>query len=88
MIEAFACGKPVIASRLGSATEIVEDGKTGLLFTPGNLKDLVEKVKILINNTALAEELGQNARAEYEVKYTPEINYNQLMNIYRATISK
>lgn len=39
-VEAFACGTPVIASRLGAMAEIVEDGVTGLLFTPGDAEDL------------------------------------------------
>ena len=42
--EAFACGVPVIATRIGAAAEIVEDGRTGLLFEPGNPGDLSEKV--------------------------------------------
>src|SRR5215831_3715728 len=40
IVEAFACGLPVIASRLGSLAEIVEDGRTGLLFTPGLAEEL------------------------------------------------
>jgi len=43
--EAFACGKPVIASRLGAMAEIIEDGRTGLLFEPGNAQELTEKVR-------------------------------------------
>lgn len=86
MIEAFACGKPVIASRLGTATEIVEDGKTGLLFEPGDAEDLAAKAKTLIDNSSLAEELGRNAREEFEAKYTPERNHRELVNIYLAAI--
>ncbi len=48
IIEAFACGKPVIASRLGTMQEIIEEGKTGLLFEPGNADDLKERLSGLL----------------------------------------
>ena len=44
IIESFANGKPVIASRLGAMQEIIEEGKTGLLFEPGNPEDLKRKI--------------------------------------------
>jgi glycosyltransferase involved in cell wall biosynthesis len=86
LVEAFACGKAVVASRLGSAAEIVEDGKTGLLFKPGDAQDLAAKARMLIDDPDLAEELGRNARAEFEAKYTAEKNYEQLMKIYEDVI--
>lgn len=87
MIEAFACGKPVVASRLGTATEIVEEGRTGLLFEPGNAEDLAAKAKVLIDNPALAGEFGRNARVEFEAKYSAEVNYRQLIEIYDSVAS-
>jgi glycosyltransferase involved in cell wall biosynthesis len=88
IIEAFACGKPVIASRLGSAAEIVEDKKTGFLFEPGNSDELAAKAKLLIDDPAFAVQLGQNARAEFEAKYTAEKNYEQLMSIYNSVTER
>lgn len=44
-IEAFACDVPVIASHLGAMAEIVEDGRTGLLFNPSDPQDLATKVE-------------------------------------------
>jgi len=81
--EAFACGLPVIASRLGAATEIVEDGRTGLLFEPGNPEDLAAKVKWAWQHPKEMEEMGREARQEYEQKYTAERNYEMLMDIYK-----
>jgi glycosyltransferase involved in cell wall biosynthesis len=43
--EAFACGVPVIASRIGVMAEIVQEGRTGLHFTPGDPEDLADKVR-------------------------------------------
>lgn len=80
--EAYACGKPVIASNLGSLAEIVKDGKNGLLFEPGNAEDLAEKIRWMVNNPDACIEMGKNARKEFEEKYTEERNFKMLMEIY------
>ena len=84
--EAFACGVPVVASRIGSMIELVEDGRTGLQFTPGDAADLAAKVEWAWTHPREMEEMGRAARREYETKYTPEINYNRLMAIYQRAI--
>ena len=86
IIEAFACGIPVIASRLGSMAEIIEDHVTGLHFTPGDAGDLAAKVEWAWTHPKEMEEMGRAARREYETKYTPEINYKRLMEIYQRAI--
>lgn len=83
MIEAFACGVPVVASRLGVATEIVEDGQTGIHFEPGNPQDLGAKVEWAWTHTKEMQEMGRKARARYEAKYTAGQNYKMLMEIYQ-----
>lgn len=85
-IEAFACGKPVIASRLGSMEEIIEDGRTGLHFNPGDPEDLAAKVEWAWSNPERMKEMGKEARREYELKYTAERNYEILMEIYKKAI--
>jgi glycosyltransferase involved in cell wall biosynthesis len=80
--EAYACGIPVIASRLGAMAEIVQEGKTGLLFTPGNAADLAAKVQWAGEHREEMGEMGKNARKEYEEKYTAEGNYEMLMAVY------
>ena len=86
IIEAFACGKPVVASRLGAMAAIIEDGKTGLLFEPGNPDDLAAKVRWLVENENIVIKMGRAARAEFEAKYTAERNYEMLMEIYEMAI--
>jgi len=86
IIESFACGKPVIASNLGAMAGLIENGKTGLLFEPGNVDDLVKKILWAKNNPEKMKEMGLNARKEFEEKYTPEKNYKILMNIYEKVI--
>ncbi len=85
--EAFACGLPVIASRLGAMAEIVEDQRTGLLFTPGDAEDLAAKVEWAWSHPKAMARMGQEARREYETKYTAEQNYEMLMAIYRRALN-
>ncbi len=86
--EAYACGKPVVASRLGAMAELVEDGKTGLLFEPGNPSDLAKKIKWMVENEEACIEMGRNARKVFEEKYTAEKNFEILMKIYEKVLSR
>ncbi|MBI5397014.1 MAG: glycosyltransferase family 4 protein [Verrucomicrobia bacterium] len=83
VLEAYAMGKAVVASRIGAIAELVEDGVTGLLFEPGNAADLAEKVNRLRADPALAVALGRNARRRFEERFNADANYQQLMEIYR-----
>ena len=87
-VEAFACGVPVIASRLGAMAEIVEDGRTGLHFTPGDPEDLAAKVEWAWTHPDATEEMGRAARREYEAKYTAERNYQILIQIYEKAVQR
>ena len=87
-IEAFACRVPVLASRVGVMAEIVEDGVTGLHFTPGDAEDLAAKVRWAVEHPDEMRVMGSNARRVYEKKYTPEINYRQLMAIYQEAMAE
>jgi glycosyltransferase involved in cell wall biosynthesis len=86
--EAFASGLPVIASRLGALCELVEPGRTGLLFTPGNAADLADCLKFAANRPEAMRAMSANARAQYELKYTPERNYEQLLGIYSLALNE
>ena len=86
--EAFACGLPVVASQLGVMAEIVEDGRTGLLFEPGNPEDLAEKVEWAWTHPKEVKRMGEEARREYEEKYTAERNYRMLMEIYQLAMER
>jgi glycosyltransferase involved in cell wall biosynthesis len=86
--EAYACGTPVIASRLGAMQEIVHDGRTGLHFVPGDADDLAKKVERAWAHPDEMREMGRNARMEYEAKYTPERNYKILIEVYRQAMQE
>jgi glycosyltransferase involved in cell wall biosynthesis len=83
--EALAYGKPVIASRMGAMAELINDGRTGLLFETGNSEDLISKVRWLVDHKDTAITMGKSARLEFESKYTAEKNYDILMEIYKKT---
>jgi glycosyltransferase involved in cell wall biosynthesis len=87
-IEAFACGLPVIASRVGAMADLVEDQKSGLHFEAGNPDDLAAKVAWAWNHPLEMETIGLAARAEYMNKYTAARNYDALMQIYDAAIQR
>ncbi|HEV7814425.1 MAG TPA: glycosyltransferase [Janthinobacterium sp.] len=87
ILEAFSCGLPVIASRLGPLIGLVREKITGLLFTPGDGADLAKKIAWAHAHPADMLAMGHAARAEYEAKYTPAINYRQLTDIYRDALA-
>lgn len=78
LLEAMSCGLPVVASRVDGIPFYVEDGKMGLLFEPGNVSDLTEKLR-----AALSDDQERLVRAEYaqrvvREKYS-EFEYSRLM---------
>ena len=84
--EAFACSLPVIASRIGALADIMRDGETGLLFDPGNPRDLADKLAWSLANRERMAEMGRNARAQYEAEFSAEVNYRRLMEIYGSVL--
>ncbi|MGB7585676.1 MAG: glycosyltransferase family 4 protein, partial [Terriglobales bacterium] len=88
IIEAFASGVPVLASRLGAMQEIVSEDRTGLFFEAGNADDLARAAKRMWEQPQYVRLLGDKARAEFEAKYTAAANYRQLMEIYRQVITQ
>jgi len=85
VIESFALGKPVIASNLGGLPEMINDGKNGLLFNSGDIKDLKEKIDSLYHNPCAIRSMGLAARLFVEKNFTPEKHYEELMKIYTKT---
>jgi glycosyltransferase involved in cell wall biosynthesis len=61
-VEAMACAKPVVASRLPALAEIVEHEVTGLLTTPGDREELAGALRRLLDDSHLADEFGQSGR--------------------------
>jgi glycosyltransferase involved in cell wall biosynthesis len=87
ILEAFACGRPVIASRMGAMAELVRDGTTGLTFEPGDAAGLAEAVRWATEHPEEMQRMGQAARTEFERSFTADRNYEQLVGLYREVIA-
>lgn len=86
--EAFACGTPVICSRMGAMEELVEDNGTGLHFGPGNAEELAARVSWAWDHPDDMRRMGLAARREFEDKYTAERNHPLLLEIYSGAIAR
>ncbi len=86
ILEAFACGVPVICSDLGAMREIVTDHQTGLLFEVANHADLAEKVNWAFDHPSEMSQMGAEARLDYERRYSPSANYKALHNLYTGVL--
>lgn len=87
VVEAFACGLPVIASRMGSMAVLVKEGETGLLFNPGDAQDLVTKIEWAQAHPAEMAQMGRHARRQYEQEFNAEVNFDLLMAIYQEAMA-
>jgi len=86
--DAYALGTPIIASRIGSLEEIVEEGVTGTRFEAGNAADLATKVHDLWQDHSHRAALRQGARHAYESKFSAERNFEMLMAVYEAAMGE
>ncbi len=87
VIESFALGKPVIASRIGGIPELVKDDFTGLLFEPKDPVELSQKIKSLVSQPEKIFRMGQNARRLVEEEFNAEKYYQGLYQIYQEAIN-
>ena len=87
-VEAYAKGTPVIASNLGAMRELIDHGRTGLHFEPANPDDLAAKVNQLWANPQGRLRMREEARAEFEAKYTRDRNYEMLIRLYEQVLGR
>lgn len=87
-LEAYASGKPVIASQIGGLAELVKEGETGLFTSAGDADNLTEQMKTLWENQDLCEEMGRAGRAWVEKEFTPDLHYKRIMEVYESVKRK
>jgi glycosyltransferase involved in cell wall biosynthesis len=87
-IEAFACGKPVVASRIGGMAEIIVDGVTGRLFETGDSRDMAAKALLLMGDADTCRRMGERARGDFDGRYGADRNFALLMTIYESVITQ
>jgi glycosyltransferase involved in cell wall biosynthesis len=83
ILEAFAYGKPAIASRIGGIPELVRHAGTGYLFEPGNRAELQSALSLLTERPDAIRSMGQAARTLVESEFSQQIRIDSLMRIYR-----
>lgn len=86
ILEAFAYGKPVIGANIGGIPEMVIENETGLLFNPGDYRELREKINFLLSNPSLVTQMGKNAREKVEKEFNEEIHYQKLIEVYERIL--
>jgi glycosyltransferase involved in cell wall biosynthesis len=87
LIEGMACGKPVVATRVGGIPEIVVHGKTGILVEPGNSGALAEAVCFLLDSPQAQRDFGREGRLRVEKLFSKEVFTAKIRRIYYDTLS-
>ena len=82
LVEAMACGKPVIASDLPGVRTVVDDGVNGFLVRPRDCEDLATKMRLLLENNEIRVTFGRAGRKKVEEKYSWENIGKKLERLY------
>jgi glycosyltransferase involved in cell wall biosynthesis len=88
VLEAMACGKPVVATDVGGVREIIQDGKSGFLIQRGDTEALVECIQKLADDRGLRERLGRDARELVVKEYSERQMLEKTMDVYRDVIGR
>jgi glycosyltransferase involved in cell wall biosynthesis len=83
ILEGFACGTPVIASRIGAFPDLVRDGETGLLVEPNDASALADAMQWALDNPDRLQQMGRNARHVYDTRYRGPAHLETLLETYR-----
>jgi glycosyltransferase involved in cell wall biosynthesis len=87
ILESYAQARAVVASDRGSRQELVDDGRTGLLYGTGDVGQLVSAIRFLSDQPELAAEMGRVGREQVRSSYTPEAHYDALLRLYERVLS-
>jgi glycosyltransferase involved in cell wall biosynthesis len=88
IVEAYALGVPVLASRIGSLADVVEDSVTGMLVEPSQPAALAVALRALAENDAWTQQLGRQARRRYEDELAPGPTTRRLLEIYEDAVAQ
>jgi glycosyltransferase involved in cell wall biosynthesis len=84
LLEAMACGLPVVAGRVYGIPEVVEDGVTGVLVDPENVDEIARAIDRLARDPDLRRAMGQAGRARFEQEFTLERQARRMESLYRS----
>ena len=85
-LEAMACGRPVVSTRVGGIKDVVVDGVTGFLVNPQSPKDLAEAVNRILSDKELAEKMGNEGRRRVEREFSWERIAEKTLNLYKTLL--
>jgi glycosyltransferase involved in cell wall biosynthesis len=88
LVEAFACGLPVIASRVGALPELLQHGRTGWLFDPTRPDELAGWMQVADEQPHTLRTMGERARDHHRQHWTGERNHHLLLAIYREAMQR
>lgn len=86
-LEAMVAGKPVVAANHGGLSEIVVHEKTGFLFAPNDVQNLVASIKLLSGNESLRQQMGRNGSARCSAEFSLKRNVENMVDVYERTMS-
>jgi len=86
VVEASATGVPVVATKYGGPSEILEDGVTGLLIDPNDPKDIASKIRMLIKNPQLYNTISKNAIKMVNKNFTWDASARKFLNVFKEAI--
>jgi rhamnosyl/mannosyltransferase len=88
LLEAMACGKPVISTELGTGTSVVNlNGRTGLVVPPGDVEALRLALNALVTDRGLRERMGEEARRRVAEEFCQEKMIRQYLRVYEELLS-
>ena len=87
LLEAMACGKPIIATAVGGTRDILEDGKNGVIVTVSDANVLAQKITELLDDPKKCKMLGKNTRELIQSKFTPEKELKANLEVYKKILS-
>lgn len=84
--EAMASGIPVVACDVGGVKHMIKDGSTGFLVKVGDVKELADKIEILLTDKDLRDRMGCKAREEARRRYHPDVIAKKTIDAYREIL--
>ena len=88
IIETMEIGKPVIGSKIGGISELIQDGENGFLYKYNDVNSLADKMQQLFDNPNLVRKFSQKSKKLFEKNYTADIYYKNIIDIYQNLIKE
>ena len=88
ILETMEIGRPIIGSQIGGIPELIENKENGFVYEYNDIDELAEKMKTLFDNNEVANQQGRMSRKLYEEKYSENIYYNKILEIYTNLIKE